>query len=80
MGAGRTEVARLICGADPMTGGEIIVQGRRRCASHRPNDAVRAGIGYLSEDRKRFGLCLGLSVADNVALPNLNAMSSRPRD
>lgn len=79
MGAGRTEVARLICGADPMSGGEIIVQGRKMRITS-PNDAVRAGIGYLSEDRKRFGLCLGLSVADNVALPNLNAMSSGPRD
>ena len=77
MGAGRTEVARLICGADPMSGGEIIVQGRKMRITS-PNDAVRAGIGYLSEDRKRFGLCLGLSVADNVALPNLNAMSSGP--
>ena len=38
-----------------------------------PNDAVQAGIGYLSEDRKRFGLCLGLAVSDNTALPNLDA-------
>ena len=36
-----------------------------------PNDAVQAGIGYLSEDRKRYGLCLGLSVADNITLPSL---------
>ena len=75
MGAGRTEVARLICGADPLTGGEILVGGKKvRIAS--PSDAVRAGIGYLSEDRKRYGLCLGLSVADNIALPNLDALSS----
>jgi len=71
MGAGRTEAARLICGADPLSGGEILVNGRK-VAIRTPNDAVRAGIGYLSEDRKRYGLCLGLSVADNVALPNLD--------
>jgi len=70
MGAGRTEVARLICGADPLSGGEILVNGKKASIKN-PNDAVRAGIGYLSEDRKRFGLCLGLAVADNVALPNL---------
>ena len=71
MGAGRTETARLICGADPLSGGEILVDGK---AVHikTPSDAVKVGIGYLSEDRKRYGLCLGLSVADNVALPNLD--------
>ena len=71
MGAGRTETARLICGADPLSGGEIIVNGKK-VAINTPNDAVKAGIGYLSEDRKRFGLCLGLAVSDNVALPNLD--------
>ena len=72
MGAGRTETARLICGADPMTSGEIYVNGKRAHIKT-PNDAVQAGIGYLSEDRKRFGLCLGLAVSDNTALPNLDA-------
>ena len=72
MGAGRTETARLICGADPMTSGEIYVNGKRAHIKT-PNDAVLAGIGYLSEDRKRFGLCLGLAVSDNTALPNLDA-------
>ena len=71
MGAGRTETARLICGADPMDSGEIYVNGKK-VDIKTPSDAVRAGIGYLSEDRKRFGLCLGLSVADNVALPNID--------
>lgn len=74
MGAGRTETARLICGADPLQSGEIIVNGQKTVI-HTPNDAVKAGIGYLSEDRKRFGLCLGLSVEANVALPNLDHMS-----
>ena len=71
MGAGRTEVARLICGADPLSGGEIFVNGKKASIKS-PSDAVNHGIGYLSEDRKRYGLCLGLSVADNVALPNLD--------
>ena len=72
MGAGRTETARLICGADPLTSGEIYVNGKQ-VHIKTPNDAVLAGIGYLSEDRKRFGLCLGLSVSDNVALPNIES-------
>ncbi len=71
MGAGRTETARLICGADPMDSGEILVNGKK-VDIKTPNDAVRAGIGYLSEDRKRFGLCLGLPISDNVALPNID--------
>ena len=71
MGAGRTETARLICGADPMISGEIYVNGKQ-VHIKTPNDAVQAGIGYLSEDRKRFGLCLGLAVSDNTALPNLD--------
>ena len=77
MGAGRTETARLICGADPRTSGEIFVKGKL-VHIKTPNDAVKAGIGYLSEDRKRFGLCLGLSVADNVALPNLETHVTGP--
>ncbi len=72
MGAGRTETARLICGADPMISGEVYVNGKQ-VHIKTPNDAVQAGIGYLSEDRKRFGLCLGLAVSDNTALPNLDA-------
>jgi len=42
-----------------------------------PQDAVNAGIGYLSEDRKRYGVALGLSVADNSVLSNLDAYSGR---
>lgn len=74
MGAGRTETMRLLCGADRRDGGTIIVNGKP-VKVHSPKDAVRAGIGYLSEDRKRFGLCLGLSVADNTVLPTLDKFS-----
>ena len=71
MGAGRTETARLISGADKRLAGEILVNGTP-VHIHTPADAVKAGIGYLSEDRKRYGLCLPLSVADNTVLAALD--------
>ena len=74
MGAGRTETARLICGADPRHGGTIRINGKE-VRINSPRDAVAAGIGYLSEDRKRYGLCLGLSVADNTVLASLDQFS-----
>ncbi|WP_246132748.1 sugar ABC transporter ATP-binding protein [Devosia ginsengisoli] len=70
MGAGRTEVARAIFGADPRDSGEIWVNGNRVGISS-PKDAVRAGIGYLSEDRKHFGLATGLDIRNNIALASL---------
>ena len=77
MGAGRTETMRLLSGADPKTSGQIIVKGKE-VKIRRPKDAVQAGIGYLSEDRKRYGLCLGLSVADNTAMASLDSLTSGP--
>jgi ribose transport system ATP-binding protein len=71
VGAGRTEVARAVFGADRADSGEILVHGTPvRIAS--PADAVRHGIGYLSEDRKRFGLALGMDVESNVVLASLH--------
>lgn len=70
MGAGRTEVARLIFGADPKEGGEIYINGKRTMIL-KPQDAVNNGIGYLSEDRKQFGIVTGMSVSDNVVQPSL---------
>jgi ribose transport system ATP-binding protein len=70
MGAGRTEVARAIFGADPLEAGEVLVHGRK-VAIRQPQDAVRAGIGYLSEDRKHFGLATAMDVRNNIALPSL---------
>ena len=71
MGAGRTEVARAIIGADPVDSISLRVMGQPvRIKS--PSDAVRAGIGYLSEDRKRYGLVTGMDVAANVALAAMN--------
>ncbi len=67
MGAGRTEVARAIFGADPIDSGEISIHGKKvRIKS--PSDAVEQGIGYLSEDRKRYGLLVGMDVETNVAI------------
>ncbi|CAM2196168.1 ribose ABC transporter ATP binding subunit [Paraburkholderia kururiensis] len=70
MGAGRTEVARAVFGADPIESGEIVVKGAK-ATIRRPSDAVRHGIGYLSEDRKRFGLATGMDVESNIVMSNL---------
>jgi ribose transport system ATP-binding protein len=67
MGAGRTEVARAIFGADPVDSGEILIHGQP-VRIHSPQHAVAHGIGYLSEDRKRYGLALGLDVESNIVL------------
>lgn len=74
MGAGRTEVARAIVGADPMSAGTVSVNGK---PVHITNTATatRHGIGYLSEDRKKFGLMLEQSVRDNIVLTSLAANS-----
>jgi ribose transport system ATP-binding protein len=75
MGAGRTEVARAIFGADPLEAGEIFVHGKK-VGIRSPKDAVAAGIGYLSEDRKHFGLALGLDVRANIGMTSLARFSS----
>ena len=74
MGAGRTEVARAIFGADPLEAGEIFVNGEQ-ISIKSPNDAVKAGIGYLSEDRKHFGLALGMDVRANIALASMKTFT-----
>lgn len=71
MGAGRTETARAIFGADPKTGGTIYVNGKQ-VAIHTPQDAVKCGIGYLSEDRKRYGIVVQKSVAENSTMAALD--------
>ncbi|CAM3804468.1 sugar ABC transporter ATP-binding protein [Tsukamurella strandjordii] len=74
MGAGRTELARAIVGADPITAGTIEVAGTERRIDS-PAVAARLGIGYLSEDRKRFGAIVDQTVRDNIALSSLAAHS-----
>ncbi len=76
MGAGRTEVARIIFGADPRDAGEILVAGQLADIRH-PHAAVEAGIGYLSEDRKHFGLAVDMTVRANVAMAHLGEFTNR---
>ncbi|EEG30401.1 ABC transporter, ATP-binding protein [[Clostridium] methylpentosum DSM 5476] len=75
MGAGRTETARAIFGADKKDSGEIYVDGKKVDIKE-PSDAVKAGIGYLSEDRKRYGIIVGKSVADNSVMACLENYTS----
>ncbi len=71
MGSGRTEVARAIYGADAFDSGEIYINGSL-AKIRTPEEAVNKGICYLSEDRKRYGLLLDKSVAENSALSSLD--------
>ena len=70
MGAGRTETARAIFGADPKESGDIYVNGKK-VEINSPKDAVKLGLGYLSEDRKRYGVVVGKTVAENSTLASL---------
>lgn len=72
MGAGRTETARAVIGADPRDGGSIVIGGRER-RIRQPEDAVKQGIGYLSEDRKLLGLMLEQDVTFNTVLASLGS-------
>ena len=71
MGAGRTEVARALYGADRKQTGEIYIEGKL-VKIDTPEQAVRHGICYLSEDRKRFGLMLDKSVVENSAIASVD--------
>jgi len=76
MGAGRTELALAIVGKDQITEGQIIVDGKN-VKINNPSDAVNNGIGYLSEDRKRFGVLLNQDVKFNLVLSNLKKLTSK---
>ncbi|WP_322046345.1 sugar ABC transporter ATP-binding protein [Paraburkholderia sp. J67] len=65
VGAGRTELARLIFGAEPRARGDIAIDGHT-LSVHTPRDAIEAGLVYLTEDRKHQGLFLDMSVRDNI--------------
>jgi ribose transport system ATP-binding protein len=67
MGAGRTETARALFGADPKDSGDVYINGEK-VEIHSPKDAVAHGIGYLSEDRKRYGIVVGKNIAENSTL------------
>ena len=76
IGAGRTELARLICGADRLTSGEILIDGKE-VRINGPADAVAQGIGWVPEDRKQHGLVLGMDVKQNTTLAILRRISNR---
>lgn len=76
MGAGRTELARAIFGADPIDSGTIKLNGKETVIKDIP-DAIQQGISYLTEDRKKEGLALGLSVERNIMLGNYPEYSNR---
>ncbi len=75
MGAGRTETARALFGADPKTGGEIYINGKK-VTINSPEDAVKNGIGYLSEDRKRYGIVVQKTITENSTLATLSSYMS----
>jgi len=76
MGAGRSELARAIFGADPIESGTVTMNGKK-LTSLSPSASIRAGIAYLSENRKQEGLAVRMKVAENVSLANMAGVSSR---
>ncbi len=74
VGAGRTEIARLIIGADKKNGGEVLIDGKP-VKIRSPKDAVENGIAYVSEDRKNLGVLLRMSIRWNITLPILRRLS-----
>ncbi len=73
VGAGRTEVARAIFGADAIDDGQIVLDGAP-ITVRSPQDAIRQGIGLLTEDRKNQGLILGMTIRENTTLANLASL------
>jgi ribose transport system ATP-binding protein len=75
MGSGRSELARALFGADPVDAGQVIMNGER-LAVRSPSDAIRAGVAYLSENRKEEGLAVKMTLAENVTMANVRAVCS----
>lgn len=76
MGAGRTEIMHAIFGNLPVTGGKIYINGKETTIRN-PREAIAAGIGFITEDRKTEGLLLEKSIAENIEIANLNRVSRR---
>ncbi len=74
MGAGRSELARAIFGADHIDSGEVMIGGRR-LSLRSPADSIKAGIAYLSENRKEEGLAVKMQLAQNVTMANVQEVS-----
>lgn len=75
VGAGRTELARILFGVDPVGEGEIYIEGEKVRITC-PQDAIKAGIGLVPEDRKELGLILGMSIKDNMLISKLSQLKS----
>lgn len=75
VGSGRTEVARVMFGADPIVSGEYLIEGQMQPASLKVRDAVRCGVALVPEDRRKQGLVLTQTTRPNVSLGTLNAVS-----
>jgi ABC-type sugar transport system ATPase subunit len=75
VGAGRTEVARALFGADPVTGGEIIFDGKP-VKFKTPREAIDAGVALCPEDRKEQGLILGRTIKDKVVMPVVDKVAN----
>ncbi len=75
MGAGRTEVVQSIFGYKTLTSGELYLNGKQ-VKIKKPEDAIKLGFGYVTEDRKCEGLVLDFSVSENLSLTNLSTISS----
>ncbi|MDQ1004380.1 ribose transport system ATP-binding protein [Neobacillus niacini] len=76
MGAGRTEIMRAIYGLDEIDSGEIWLKGEK-VTIKTPDQAVKAGIGFITEDRKDEGLILDFSIRDNMVLPTLYSFAPK---
>ena len=76
VGSGRTELARAIAGADPIDGGKISVDGKER-RIRSPAHALAAGIAFLTEERKKDGLFMELSLGANTTFADVPAVSAR---
>lgn len=73
VGAGRTELARLIFGVDQRDSGRVFLHGKDVTPSS-PKHAIKAGIAFLTEDRRQSGLVINKSIEDNIILPSLNLL------
>jgi inositol transport system ATP-binding protein len=76
VGAGRTEIARAIFGADPLESGEVVVDGKS-VQINSPEDAIQHGIGLVPEDRKQQALFLALAVRENTSIAALGRLATR---
>ena len=74
IGAGRTEVMRVLFGIDKASGGTVRLKGKKVHFS-RPKDAMRAGIAYIPEDRHEQGTILDMSITDNITLPKIDDLA-----